>query len=1551
MKKYKRRHDKMKRTISLIAALAMLMSCLPNPAIAQGYEIKTSSDTYVVTAPYDGTLLKNVNIDVGERVELLPEFKNIMQITKENTENDSAVLAATGINGNTLPQLYVYTAEYSSGILQSVSEEKFEPDENGISNVEVKRPNNENYKIFIWTDNMEPVTDAITSDSNFFSVNNTDVPTELPSKQPTIQPSASPSVKPDPSSVPTATAENDEGDKPQKLKTDGLEEPIGIDSSEPKFSWRLYSDESGVLQSAYHIIAASSIDKLNEEDADMWNSGIVESAKQSSILYGGKTPESLKKYYWKVKVYDNKGHESEWSDAASFETAFLNNDEWSGVKLVGGQNVKEVRSVINIPSNKKIESARAYVSSPGYFELHVNGYTIGDHVIDPVQTNPDMRLMYPTFDVTEYITNGDNAVGAMLGYGGVCGATDLRENDIRCLAMQLIVRYDDGSSDRFVTDNSWKCTTDGPVLYDNLYYGETYDATKEIVGWDTINFDDSGWDGADVFDLQNRTMSAELVPIKASEKIKPISETNLGNNTYVYDLGENIAGRPIITVKGTAGETVEMYFGEILNKNGSVNPTTTKNNWTCKYTLGGEGEEVYSPRFSISGFRYIQVSGNVEVVDVKGELITADIRSTSAFTSSNNLLNKIHDMYLLSQKANISTGIPIDCPHRERLGWLGDAMLISDALSYNFDSSNMMDKWFNDMDDEVKRSPGIWRNFIPYPSNWSTSDFDVPWFSANIQIPWDVYMAYGDKTVLESNYARMKNLVDDLTKNYTTDYLINTNGAWQDWVSPLGKGNLTPTYLGSGYYYHCVELLSEIAEILNKNDDKSAYEELAEHIKNAINNKWLMYGEYYDSNTQSANAMALDFGIVPKENEAAVLNSLISDLEKRNYHITTGVTGTYNIFNALSKYGRDDLLYRFMTSETYPSYGYMLANGSTTPWEFWGYSTGSMNSWNHVFLSGPGETWLNRSVAGIKQITAGYDEFEIRPTIVGDLTGAAGSYNSVHGSIESSWERNGYTVSLSVSVPVNSTGYIYVPTLGADDNQMVITVNNSTLREHGIQFETDNISYVKTEDNYVVFKVGSGKYEFIMNADDDADISNSAIHKDTVNVSDAEKTTISAAQFAELSGVSLNKNWYVNSLDPGDYIFVGNVDMSNVSDIQASLWANWGEGTREIDFRIDSPNGEIVSSLYVLGTQESKASISHIEESQCTKVSGEHKLYMTFRGASDICNLEYINLIRCAGTGYVTGTEAVTVYAPQYGKAELPQSVTAYLSDNTAEKRKVSWEQYSTAAVGTYKINGSVDGSDDIRAELNLVVTDRPYITEVEDLTIDSYVRHLNLPMMVTAAYSDGNKKQVFVDWKIIDKAEYSTAGEITVTGMVKEYAGEVKANITLKPISNDNILADADFETLSEFINGGWKPVSGAWRSGLGTSATIDKDNVSPNNNSTKSAKINNAAIQQVVALENGEAYSLSFDVYILSSCDTSNITFGIHGYSGVYENGMVYGYSGGTKVGNPDIVFDDTKKDQWQTVTVSFIPSAEAQYVVQLACYNNEMYIDNTSLKLDQN
>lgn len=1132
---------------------------------------------------------------------------------------------------------------------------------------------------------------------------------------PTLAPMPEVTPVPTPTEKPSAVYE-----KPSELKTENMRNPICIDSKNPKFSWKYLSSDNGVTQTAYRIIVSSDEEKLNNDVGDMWDSGKVISDKQYAVKYNGLTLESTTKYYWKVQVYNNDSdNASDWSENASFETALLNQSDFKA-KLVGGNGIKIVRNEIIVPEDKIIAYARAYVSSPGYFEMHINGNVIGNHITDPVQTNPAVRLLYPVFDVTEDLHNGENAVGAMLGYGGITSASNDSKN--RYFFMQLEVKYTDGTTDTFITDESWKCSANSPITFDDPYYGETYDANLEIDGWDCTDFDDSSWNTVAVKDIGNIIMTAQKTPVKAIETIVPTAVTSPSEGVFVFDLGKNISGRPYITVSGTPGMSVSMRCAEILNSDGNINVNTTNKEWKCIYTLKGYCVETYAPRFAIGGFRYIEITGlpndvNIEnlsdYINVTAQFVTSDSEVTGSFVSSDIMLNSIHDMYVLSQKANLSSGIPIDCPHRERLGWLGDAILIADAVNYNFDASNLLTKWFDDMDDELEKT-GLWQTIIPHPSAWVQEKFDAMWLSGNIIIPYEVYRAYGDADVLEKNYPRMSKLMEYFEDN-SDSYLITNESGWGDWVSAMAYDNTDMLYIHSCVYYHCADLMTQIAKTLGKTEDKEKYGLLAKNIKNAVNEKWLNDDGSYNTGTQTANAMALSYGIVTEDKESFTLQALKEQIEQYNYRFTTGIPGIYCLFDALIKYDETETAYRLLMQEAYPSFGFMIKNGATTPWEKWFYGTGKMDSWNHAFLIGPAESWLNHAAAGITAAEAGYKEIEIKPAIVGDVTNVKGSYDSVYGTIISEWERSDESLAMNVSVPSNTTAYIYVPTLGADAAETVIKQNGIVIWQCGEIHEMPNeIEYIKTEKNYIVFKVISGEYHFEMSANENITPMKAYLPDDNDGVK------IGASAFSSQSNVTV-RGTTIGGLQPISYVCYNDINLDRVDGIQVEFADSLGKNLRIIDFRTDSADGEIFATLYAVGTAEKNSYNYHIQSCDAVRVGGTHNVYLTFRGSDWIGNIASVKFINGSDSETVA-SERREIYALKDEDIQLPTSVYVYCADKSVQKRYVKWDNADTSVAGVYKINGTVSGLD-IPAVITLnVVGEKEDGITVKNITEDVHL-------------------------------------------------------------------------------------------------------------------------------------------------------------------------------------------------------------------------------------
>jgi len=827
--------------------------------------------------------------------------------------------------------------------------------------------------------------------------------------------------------------------KPTDLLCEYTENPIGIDVTRPRFSWKLNHSERGRIQYAYQILVASSREKLDEDIGDMWDSGKVKSRNSVNIEYNGKPLESRKTYYWKVRWWDDKNQVSPFSDVATFEMGLLSPDDWKA-KWIGGNDL--LRRSFTIES--QVKRARAYISGLGWYELRINGKKVGDHQLDPGLTDYKKIVLYSTYDITSYLRKGENAVGIMLGRGRYCIHYDSPPKVI--LQINLILA--DGSEKIIVTDEKWKVSK-GPIIENDIYNGETYDARLEKEGWDDPGYDDSTWENASVVEPPGGVLvsQATFPPIRTVRTLTALNINNPKPGVYIYDFGQNFTGWVRLTVQGPRGTKIKLRYAELLNPDGTINPLTNRGaKATDIYILKGKGVEVYEPRFTYHGFRYVEVTGlpyTPGIDTLQGIVVHTDVKQKGAFLCSNPLINSIHKLVIWSQVSNLMS-IPTDCPQRdERLGWMGDAQLSSEEALYNFDMAAFYTKWLRDIRVAQKEDGSVpdiapvhwlfWSFLNPYPA-------DPAWGTACVTIPWLVYLHYGDKRILEENYEVIKKWVDFLTAKSERNYIVYSK--YGDWVPPGFQrkpldipGELVSTW----YYYHDCVLLTKIAHVLGKSEDEEKYAKLAEKIKIAFNNEFLKDDHYtfkqpsLISGSQTSNLLPLYLDMVPEDKREAVLKQLLNDIiVTRDCHLGTGIVGTRYLLDTLTKYGYAELAYKIVTQTTYPGWGYMIENGATTLWERWEYLTGTgMNSHNHIML-GSVDAWFYKVLAGINvDLSApGFEKVIIRPHIIDDLSHASASINTIRGLVSSRWAKKGKSLTLEVTIPVNSEGKVYVPTIG-----------------------------------------------------------------------------------------------------------------------------------------------------------------------------------------------------------------------------------------------------------------------------------------------------------------------------------------------------------------------------------------------------------------------------------------------------------------------------------------------------------------------------------------
>lgn len=867
-------------------------------------------------------------------------------------------------------------------------------------------------------------------------------------------------------------------------------EPLGIGHTNPRLSWKMVTGESEQLQTAYQVIVASSPGLLTPSRADLWNSGKVESGESLHIPYGGKPLNSRQKCYWKVKIWDKNGKESKWSETAFFEMGLLNGGDWQADWIKTAINFKEY----SYPSPlfrkefivaKKIRSARMYCTSLGLYEASLNGKKVGDELFTPGWTSFQKRLQHQVYDVTGMISSGKNAVGIMLGngwYRAFRPNSNDNQNitDLEVLA-QIEIEFTDGTKQVVKTDDTWKSST-GPILFSEIYNGEVYDARLEKTGWNTVGYDESGWQGVKLTGTQkSQIVTAVSEPVRKIEEITPVEIIITPEGDTVLDMGQNMVGWCRLSVDCPAGTVIRLRHAEVLDKEGNF---YTENLRTAKqevvYKCKGGGPEVFEPTFTFQGFRFVDISGYPKAVTkdlITGVVIHSDLERTGTFSCNNELLNQLQHNIIWGQKGNF-LDVPTDCPQRnERLGWTGDAQVFAPTSCYNMQSAGFWTKWLYDLEAD-QHDDGAVPHVIP---NVLGRGGSTGWADASVIVPWVLYQSYGDTRILEDQYTSMKRWVEFMRKQAGEKYLYKPKDRqFGDWLafattrSDYPGATTDKDFLSAAYFYYSTNLLAGIAEILGKTDDANTYRNLCGNIKSAFKKEYVTPNGRLSSNTQTAYVVALSFGLLPENLEENAAARLAEDVNQFG-HITTGFLGTADICHVLSKYGYLEEAYKLLYRKEYPSWLYPVTKGATTIWERWDgikpdgtFQNAGMNSFNHYAYGAVGD-WMYKVVAGIKpdEKVPGYKHILIQPHPFGEMNQVKASHKSLYGTVSSEWEIKGGVCRLTVVIPANTTAEILVPATG---NSMQI---------NGIEAGSSEVVKKKGL-NYHFLKItkGSGKYVF-----------------------------------------------------------------------------------------------------------------------------------------------------------------------------------------------------------------------------------------------------------------------------------------------------------------------------------------------------------------------------------------------------------------------------------------------------------------------------------------
>lgn len=856
------------------------------------------------------------------------------------------------------------------------------------------------------------------------------------------------------------------------LLCEGQVNPLGIARQQPALQWKIRDSRRGAFQTAYRVLVTDSPEKLADDAGDLWDSGKVASDQSVGIPYGGTTPGSSKKCFWKVKIWDQDGQESDWSEAAEWETGLLTPEDWkaswiSGAPEIPGRSVY-LRKEFTL-SEDDISSARLYVTGLGSYVFYINGVRVGNDLLTPGWTDYRKRVEYQVYDVTGMLLDKAVVMGAVLGNmwwsGGLGwkGGTRYSEGPLKLLA-QLQVTFDNGKTEVFTTDSTWRWHK-SPVLSDHIYHGEVYDTNLELPGWNEPGFTDAAWDFAKPASFGGVVAAPVFPPLREQMEITPVALTEPVAGEYVFDLGQNMVGWAQMMIHGEKGDTIKLRFAELLHDDGTVAQENLRSAKATDMVICNGEELAWEPRFTYHGFRYVQVSGlkkKPEQTDLVGKVIHTSQPFIGKLETSNPLINTINKNITWGQRGNFFA-VPTDCPQRdERLGWMGDAQIFAPTANFNMNLDRFWSKWMVDIADG-QDSTGYVCDVNPAIVVEGPSK--PGWGDACVIIPWITYRYFGNERIIRENYPMMKKWVDYMhSKSENLIYIFGKKGEWNgygDWIA-VEPSPSEP--IGTAYFCYSSALLSKMAGITGNKEDSVYYGNLAKQIAEAYQKTyWDNDARTYVGGTQTASLLPLAFGITPPELKEQVVKNLVENVKAKEGHPTTGFLGTGYILPILSATGNHDLAYQMINKTNYPSWGYMIEKGATSIWELWNSDTErpeGMNSRNHFALGCVGE-WMWNTLAGINICDEypGFKHILLKPEPVGDLKWVKAEYETNYGKLVFNWKREGDKLLLDLVVPANSTALMTLPDLK----------EGAVLKENGVAVSSGKVQGITMDEkgNYI----------------------------------------------------------------------------------------------------------------------------------------------------------------------------------------------------------------------------------------------------------------------------------------------------------------------------------------------------------------------------------------------------------------------------------------------------------------------------------------------------
>jgi alpha-L-rhamnosidase len=882
----------------------------------------------------------------------------------------------------------------------------------------------------------------------------------------------------------------------EALRTEYAANPVGIDERSPRLSWELRSTRRGTMQSAYEVRVAR--DQAALGGVPLWDSGRIASEGSTFRAYGGPPLESGRRYAWQVRVWDDAGRASAWSAPAYWEMGLLRPEDWRARWITPDLAEDTTRSNPSpmlrraFSLDGRIASARLYVTSLGLHEVEIDGRRVGDRLFTPGWTSYHNRLQYETYDVTDLVAPGPNAIGATLGDGwyrghiGFAGKRNVYGSRLALLA-QLVVRYADGRVQTVGTDTAWRAST-GPIVASDIYDGETYDARLAKPGWSRAGYDDRAWSGVRPLEpVPNATLVApQGPPVRRAESLTPVKVFRTPDGRTVYDMGQNMVGWVRLRVHGPRGTTVTLHHAEVLDRDGNLYTENLRAaKATARYTLAGDGEETFEPHFTFFGFRYVSVEGLPEPPApdaVTGVVIHSDMPRTGTFATSNALVNQLQHNIEWGQRGNF-LDVPTDCPQRdERLGWTGDAQVFSRTAAFNRDVNGFFAKWLGDV--AADQAPnGVVPHVIPdvLSAKGDVQGGSSGWADVAVVVPWNLYQSYGDARLLERQYPSMRKWVDYERAQAGDSLLWRTGWHFGDWLSfattraDYPGATTDKDFLATAYFAHSTDLLARSADALGKAEDARRYRALFDSVRAAFAREFVTPSGRLTPNTQTAYALALGFGLLADSLRPIAARRLAADVRAMG-HLTTGFLGTPELTRALSDHGHLDAAYALLLNTRYPSWLYPVTQGATTIWERWDgrrpdstFQDPGMNSFNHYAYGAVGD-WMYRVVAGLDMDPSapGYRHALLHPQPGGGLSSARASLHTPYGELASSWTLAGDDFTLDARVPPNARATVRLP--GA--SLAAVTESSRALAA------APGVGHAAQDGDDVVVEIGSGDYRF-----------------------------------------------------------------------------------------------------------------------------------------------------------------------------------------------------------------------------------------------------------------------------------------------------------------------------------------------------------------------------------------------------------------------------------------------------------------------------------------